>query len=55
MVLENEQEVTHFAVEVAVFRAVHALLNTMPRGQVNEIATAFELSKGMALTKEQTG
>jgi len=53
MVLENNQETTHIAVEVAVFRAVHAILNTLPRGQVNEIVTAFEQSQGVTLPKEQ--
>ena len=52
MVLENNQESTHFAVEVSVFKAVHAILNTLPRGQVNEIVTAFEQSRGVVLKNE---
>ena len=56
--MANEQETanqapTHFAVKVEVFKAVHALLDTLPRGQVNAVATAFEQSPGLVIPEDK--
>ena len=48
---EKAQAPTHFAVPLEVFKAVHALLDTLPRGQVNAVATAFEQSKGLVINE----
>ena len=48
----SNQNPTHFAVPLEVFKAVHALLDTLPRGQVNAVATAFEQSKGLVLNEK---
>lgn len=50
--MESEQKATHVAVDVAVFNAVRTILDTLPRGQVNQVATLFEQSKGMVLGNE---
>ena len=50
---ENQTQATHLAVRIDVFQAVLQLLNTMPRGQVNAIVTAFEQSKPMTITEGQ--
>jgi hypothetical protein len=50
--MTSEQTPTHVAVELTVFNAVREILDALPRGKVNQVATLFEQSQGIVLGNE---
>ena len=48
--IDEESEATHVAVEIAVFKLLLQILDTLPHGQVHQLHAALSQSKALSFT-----